>query len=68
MNWTIFVETLLYLGVGILIYILSILIVEKLTPWSLQKELIEDQNIAIAIMFAGFFIGIAIIIGAAIGG
>jgi len=66
MNWNIFLETILYILVGVIIYFLSIVIVEKLTPWSLQKELVEDQNIAIAIMFAGFFIGIAIIIWAAI--
>jgi len=66
MNWNIFLETILYILVGVIIYVLSIIIVEKLTPWSLQKELVEDQNIAIAIMFAGFFIGIAIIIWAAI--
>ncbi len=66
MNWNIFIETILYIIVWIVIFVLSILIVDKLTPWSLHKELIEDQNIAIAIMFAGFFISIAIIIGAAI--
>ncbi len=68
MNWTIFWETMLYILVGIVIYALSIIIVEKLTPWSLQKELVEDQNIAIAIMFWAFFIWIAIIIAAAISG
>ena len=68
MNWTIFWETILYILVGIVIYALSIVIVEKLTPWSLQKELVEDQNIAIAIMFGSFFIWVAIIIAAAISG
>jgi uncharacterized membrane protein YjfL (UPF0719 family) len=66
MNWLIFWETILYILVGIIIYVLSLIIVEKLTPWSLQKELVEDQNIAIAIMFWAFFIWVAIIIGAAI--
>ena len=68
MNWTIFWETILYILVGIVIYVLSIIVVEKLTPWSLQKELVEDQNIAIAIMFGSFFIWVAVIIAAAISG
>lgn len=33
---------------------------------NVKKELIEDENIALAVMFAGFFIAVAIIIAAAI--
>jgi hypothetical protein len=32
----------------------------------LKKELIEDENIALGVMFAWFFIALAIIIAAAI--
>ena len=41
-------------------------IIDKLTSFSLKKELIEDENIALGTMFAGFFIALAIIIAAAI--
>lgn len=68
MNFNTFLESILYILLGIVIYSLSILIVEKLTPWSLKKELVEDQNIAIAIMFWAFFIWISIIIASAING
>ena len=33
---------------------------------NVKKELIEDENIALAVMFAGFFIAVAIIIASAI--
>lgn len=33
---------------------------------NVRKELIEDENIALAVMFGGFFIAVAIIIAAAI--
>lgn len=62
----IFIDTLAYIVLGILFFVLSIYLVEKCSKWSLHKELIEDQNIALGIMFAGFFIALAIIIAAAI--
>jgi len=66
MNWNIYLETLVYLGTGIVIFLLFIFLLEKLTPWSLQKELIEDENVALAIIIGAFFIAIGLIIAAAI--
>ena len=66
MNWNIYLETLVYLGTGIVIFLLFIFLLEKLTPWSLQKELIEDENVALAIIIWAFFIAIGLIIAAAI--
>ena len=59
-------ESFIYAFSGILIMTLCYFIIEKITKFSLKKELIEDENIALWIMFAGFFIAIAIIIAAAI--
>lgn len=58
----------IYIVLGIALFALSIYLVEKCSKWSLHKELIEDQNIALGIMFAWFFVSIAIIIAAAIHG
>ncbi|MCP4523085.1 MAG: DUF350 domain-containing protein [Candidatus Gracilibacteria bacterium] len=60
------VGTLVYSFLGIAIMTVSFLIIEKLTKFSLQKEIIEDENIALGTMFAGFFIAVAIIVAAAI--
>lgn len=59
-------ETLIYAGIGIFLMFLAFLILEKATKFSLKKELIEDENIALWVMFAGFFIAVAIIIAASI--
>lgn len=59
-------ETLIYAGIGIFLMFLAFLILEKATKFSLKKELIEDENIALWVMFAGFFISVAIIIAASI--
>jgi len=66
MNWNIYIETLIYLATGIIIFLLFIVLLEKLTPWSLQKELIEDENVALAIIIWAIFIAIGLIIASAI--
>lgn len=67
-NIAVFLDTLVYIVLWIVLFLLSIYWVEKFSKWSLHKELIEDQNIALWIMFAWFFVSIAIIIAAAIHG
>jgi len=68
MNWTTYYETLIYLATGILIFLVFILLLEKLTHWSLKKEIIDDENVALAIIIWAFFIAIWLIITAAISG
>jgi uncharacterized membrane protein YjfL (UPF0719 family) len=41
---------------------------EKVTPFSIRKEIEEDQNIALGIIIGAAFIGLAIILAAAIKG
>jgi len=63
-NWL--AESAIYSVLGILIMIICYIVIDKVTSFSLKKELIEDENIALGTMFAGFFIAVAIIIAAAI--
>ena len=49
---------------GIVILAVALLIFDKLTPGTLWKELMEDQNVAVAIVLAGVTIGLSIIIAA----
>ncbi len=53
---------------GLMIFLLSYYAFEKLAPFDLRKELIEDNNVAVGAMVAGMFVGIGLIIAAAIGG
>jgi len=53
---------------GLVIFLLSYRIFEVLVPFDLRKELIEDDNPAVGMMVAGMFIGIGLIIAAAISG
>jgi uncharacterized membrane protein YjfL (UPF0719 family) len=53
-------------AVGIVVLALSFWIMEKLTPFSLVKEIEEDQNVALGIVLGAIAIGISLIIAAAI--
>jgi uncharacterized membrane protein YjfL (UPF0719 family) len=60
------VAAVLFAIIGVVLFIVAFMVFDKLTPGSLWKELIEDQNTAIAILMAGIAIGVSIIIAAAV--
>jgi uncharacterized membrane protein YjfL (UPF0719 family) len=53
---------------GIVIFGASVWVLARLLPFSMRKEIEEDQNMAFGVIIAGLFIGIALIIAAAIVG
>ena len=61
-----FVAALVFALLGIVLFVLAFMIIDKLTPGSLWKELLEDQNTALGNLMAGVAIALAIIIAAAI--
>jgi len=61
-----FVAAFVFALLGIVLFILAFLIIDRLTPGSLWKELLEDQNTALGNLMAGVAIALAIIIAAAI--
>ncbi len=54
--------------IGLVLFGLAFFLMGKLTPFSLRKEIEEDQNVALAVVMASVIIGIAMIIVAAITG
>jgi putative membrane protein len=62
------ITTLVFSVVGILMFALAFWIIVKSSPFSVRKELEEDQNIALAIVIASVIIGIALIVSAAVHG
>jgi len=60
--------TLMYAGLGVLVFIISFIVVDKLTPGELWKEIIEKQNQAVALLAGAAALGLSIIIAAAIHG
>lgn len=63
-----FFGSILYALIGVLVFWLSFVIVDKLTPYDLWGELVEKRNVALAVVVAAMCLGIAIIVAAAIHG
>lgn len=59
-------STLIYSVIGIIIFLVALLIMTKIAPFSVRKEIEEDQNIALGILMGSVFIALAIIIHAAV--
>jgi uncharacterized membrane protein YjfL (UPF0719 family) len=51
---------------GVLIFWVSFIIIDKLTPYNLWEELVEKQNMALGLVVAAMSLGICIIVAAAI--
>ena len=62
------ISTIVYCLIGIIAFGVSFLVINKLTPFSIRKEIEEDQNIALAILIGMVILGLSIIIAAAVGG
>lgn len=61
-------NSVLYSFLGIAILLICYFIIEKLTPEKTWHEIAQNKNIALAIVFGAFIIGISMIISAAIHG
>ncbi len=62
------VSSAAFAGVGVVVFTLAFWLMAKLVPFSLRKEIEEDQNTALGIIMAAVIIGVAIVIAAAISG
>jgi putative membrane protein len=59
-------NALLFAVLGIVIFVAAFVIVDKMTPYDLWKEVVEDKNVALAILLGAMSIGLCIIIAAAV--
>lgn len=60
------VATVVYGLIGIILAVVGYYLVDLVTPFSLGKELVEDQNIAVAIVVAALMLGVCHIVASAI--
>lgn len=62
------VSSAVFAGIGIVAFAIAFGLIVKITPFSIRKEIEEDQNTSLGIIIAGVLIGIALIISAAVHG
>jgi len=65
-HWAPMVAALLYATIGLGIFGLAFIVVDRLTPYHLWKEIVDQKNTALAIVVGAVAIGISIIVSAAI--
>lgn len=58
--------SLLFALLGVMVFWLCFIIIDKITPYDLWGEIVEKQNMALGMVVAAMSLGICIIVAAAI--
>ncbi len=64
--WVHLLAAVVFSLVGVAVLAICFKLMSKLSPFSIKKEIEEDQNVALAIIMGAVIIGMSIIIAAAI--
>ena len=62
-----FFGSILFALVGVLVFWICFLIIDKITPVDMWNEIVEKQNLALGVVVAAMCLGISMIVAAAIG-
>lgn len=62
------INSLVFSAIGIAVLFVAYFIIEKITPENTWKKITQENNTAVALVFAALIIGISMIISAAIHG
>lgn len=62
------ISTIVFVFLGLIVFALAFFVITKVTPFSVRKEIEDDQNVALAVVIASVILGSALIIAAAIHG
>ena len=57
---------LVFALIGIVVFVASFVIIDRMTPYDLWKEIVQEKNMALAVLIGAMSIGICIIIAAAV--
>lgn len=64
----VFFGSMLFALMGVLVFWVCFLIIDKLTPYDLWAEIVEKKNMALAIVVGAMCIAIGLIVSAAVHG
>lgn len=59
-------NALMYAVLGVILLVASFVVWDKMTPYDLWKQIVEERNVALAILAGAMALGIAIIVAAAV--
>lgn len=58
--------SILYALIGVIVFWVAFVVIDKITPYDLWHEIVEKQNMALGVIVAAMCLGISIIVAAAI--
>jgi putative membrane protein len=64
----VFFGSMLYALIGVAVFWICFIVVDKMTPYRLWDEIVEKKNVALAIVVGSMAIAIGLIVAAAIHG
>ena len=62
------ISALVFTTIGVILFAICLWLIVKLSPFSIRKEIEEDQNTSLGIIIGSMILGIALILAAAIHG
>lgn len=69
MEWikpVVVIGSVMYALIGVVVFWLCFVLIDKMTPYNLWEEIVEKQNQALALVVAAMCLGISLIVAAAI--
>ncbi|MBC5763711.1 DUF350 domain-containing protein [Ramlibacter albus] len=63
-----FFGSILFALIGVIVFWVSFVIIDKITPYDLWGEIVEKQNVALAIVVGAMALGVSVIVAAAVHG
>ena len=64
----VFIGSIVYALIGVLVFLICFVIVDKLTPYHLWTEIVDKKNVALAIVLGAVCIAVGLIVAAAVHG
>ncbi len=52
--------------IGIVVFVVAFVVIDRITPYRLWDEIVQEKNLALAVLVGAMSIGICIIIAAAV--
>jgi putative membrane protein len=63
-----FFGSIVFAMIGVAVFWISFVVIDKITPYDLWAELVEKKNMALAVVVAAMALGISIIVAASVHG
>jgi putative membrane protein len=65
---SVLITTLVFVVLGLIVFAIAFFVIARAAPFSVRKEIEDDQNVALGIVIGSVILGSALIIAAAIHG